>query len=400
MKIRKYEGPNEKEAMLKVKEELGSDALIVSVKNIRPKGIYKLFRKPYVEVTAALDDRSVLEETPLAKARVKERTVDKEAVVMEKKDPSQEEQQAYFERFKMLVENMPDHFARDSKEAEEPNQVGHQDNEAVEDPEDDSFKDGALLEAVYEQLMDNEVSEKIVNELTQGVLSMQGEDDEDLTDVISVIYKRIIKLLSDVKTIDEKASGRIFFVGPTGVGKTTTIAKVASYYTLNLGKKVALITSDTYRIAAVEQLRTYANILGIPIKVVYSPDELAAAVEQFEDKDLILIDTAGRSHKNSEHQHELKELIEAVPSREIYLVLSVATKYRDLHQITKVYDEIGDYKLLFTKLDETSAYGNILNMKVETGATLSYVTFGQNVPDDISDLNPHEIARAVMGGNA
>lgn len=385
MKIRKYEGQNETEAMLKVKEELGKEALIVSVKNIKPRGFYKLFKKPYVEVTAALDDHSVLDDGDRDPVIPMRPAVAKEDVKMQRRNEADLDDQVYFDRFKALVENLPDARKELPEEEVEP------DIEVV---------NASVIKAVYEQLVDNEVREDIINELTSGLEQIKSGDQEELTDVISVVYKRIVKLLSDYETIGASKKKNVFFVGPTGVGKTTTIAKVASYFTLNLGKKVALITSDTYRIAAVEQLRTYANILNIPIKVVYAKEELEDAIAQFEDKDLILIDTAGRSHKNAEHQHDLVDLMEAVDQKEVYLVLSVATKYKDLIQIAKKYDEMTNYKIIFTKLDETSSYGNILNIKVETNAKLSYVTFGQNVPDDISDINPHEIARQVLGGEA
>lgn len=405
MKIRKYEGGTEKEAMLKVKDELGSDALIVSVKNIKPRGIYKLFKKPYVEVTAALDDHSVFDDG------------DKEPVIPRrqagKKGPEMnpsttEENQAYFERFKTLIDSLPDQMGVGSKKNEkiEDDPISISDSIDLASGDDNDVIaleheviNADIIKAVYNQLLDNEVREDIVNQLTTGLEQIHSDDQEEVTDVISVIYKRIIKLLNGKETISADKKSTVFFVGPTGVGKTTTIAKIASYFTLNLGKDVALVTSDTYRIAAVEQLRTYANILNIPIKVVYSAQELEEAVEHFKDKDLILIDTAGRSHKNVEHQSELRDLLEHVDNKEVYLVLSVATKYRDLMNITKVYDNMTDYKIIFTKLDETACYGNVLNMKLKTGAKLSYVTFGQNVPDDISDINPHEIARQVLGGN-
>lgn len=380
MKIRKYEGFNEKEAMLKVKEELGKEALIVSIKNIKPKGIYKLFKKPYVEVTAALDDRSVLDEQeiePIIPGKIKNINTPTMAI------DEIEENKEYFERFKTIVDKLPDESIKEEKEVEEEYEVTN----------------SSVIKVVYEQLIENEVREEIVNQLTQGVEQLSNGEQEEVIDVISVVYKRILKLLSDNETLHKDRKNRVFFVGPTGVGKTTTIAKIASYFTLNLGKKVALITSDTYRIAAVEQLRTYANILNIPIKVVYSGEELAEAIEYYADKDLVLIDTAGRSHTNKEHQEELKKLLDVVEQKEVFLVLSVSTKYKDLVNIAKAYDDMTDYKIIFTKLDETTCYGNILNLKLETGAKLSYVTFGQNVPDDISDINPHEIARQVLGGN-
>lgn len=404
MKIRKYEGGTEKEAMLKVKDELGSEALIVSVKNIKPRGIYKLFKKPYVEVTAALDDHSVFDDGD-KEPNIPRKQPSGKGPTMDVTTP--EDNQAYFERFKNLLDSLPDQMGIERKNVsteEEQGQVGDAridflaDELPTEDTQDHEVINADIIKAVYNQLIDNEVREEIVNQLTAGLEQIHSDDQEEVTDVISVIYKRIIKLLNGKETISADKKSTVFFVGPTGVGKTTTIAKIASYFTLNLGKDVALVTSDTYRIAAVEQLRTYANILNIPIRVVYNAAELDEAIEHFSDKDLVLIDTAGRSHKNVEHQNELRELLENVDSKEVYLVLSVATKYKDLMNITKVYDDMTDYNIIFTKLDETSCYGNVLNMKLQTGAKLSYVTFGQNVPDDISDINPHEIARQVLGG--
>ncbi|VDN46303.1 Flagellar biosynthesis protein FlhF [Petrocella atlantisensis] len=389
MKIRKYEGANEKDAMLKVKEELGKEALIVSVKNIKPRGFYKLFKKPYVEVTAALDDHSLLDDGDREPNFLRKRQTQKtfqQPVVQERMQEEENEAKAYLEKFKSLIDKLPDENRRDKMETQE-----------VESSHE--VVNASVIKEVYEQLIDHEVREEIVNQLTAGISGLNSDDQEEVTDVIAVVYKRIIKLLSDHATINEDKKNTVFFVGPTGVGKTTTIAKIASFFTLNMGKDVALITSDTYRIAAVEQLRTYANILNIPIKVVYTKEELTEAVNDFKDKDLILIDTAGRSHKNIEHQNELKGLLNAVDEKEVYLVLSVATGYKDLMNITSVYDTMTDYKIIFTKLDETTCYGNVLNVKLATGAKLSYVTFGQNVPDDISDINPHEIARQVLGGN-
>ncbi len=169
------------------------------------------------------------------------------------------------------------------------------------------------------------------------------------------------------------------------------------------GKKVALYTADTYRIAAAEQLRTYANILDTPLNIVYSSKELNEELEkaQEEEFELILVDTAGFSHKNEEQQGETKELIDQVPEefdKDVYLVLSATTKYRDLMEIADVYKENFDFKMIFTKLDETSCYGNILNMKLYTGTDLSYTTYGQNVPEDIEIFNTQNIVKLLLGG--
>lgn len=393
MKIRKYQGSNETEAMLKVKEELGKEALIVSIKNIKPKGFYKLFKKPYVEVTAALDDKSMTDENddkPLESFSEKLTKVQTQKV-QEKSDVE------YIEKFQKLIENM----TRSSNE-EEKNSINHFNNiDKKFEEEDNNSDEEPVIKVIYEQLLENDIKEEVANYLTNGLAEMVSINKVNIDDVISVIYKRIVKILSDNEPIQlNKTSAKtVVFVGPTGVGKTTTIAKIASYFTLNLNKKVALVTADTYRIAAVEQLRTYANILNIPIKVVYTADELEDSIKLFKDKDLILVDTAGRSFKNKEHQDEIIQLVNNINDKEVFLVLSLTTKYNDLLDITKAYEDISDYKIVFTKLDETSSFGNVLNIKRKTGAKLSYVTFGQNVPDDISEINPHEVAKKILGGN-
>ena len=193
----------------------------------------------------------------------------------------------------------------------------------------------------------------------------------------------------------------IFFIGPTGVGKTTTIAKLASYYIVDEKKKVAMITSDTYRIAAAEQLRTYAGILEAPFRVVYSPEEIQQCLRIFADCDYIFVDTSGHSYQNEEQKQNMAQIVHSVDGeaeKEVYLVLSATTKYRDLLKITDAYSEITDYKLIFTKLDETDAIGNLLNVKLHTGKTLSYITCGQNVPDDLREFSPQDAVKQLLGG--
>lgn len=391
MKIKKYTGLNEKEAMFKVREELGREALIVNVKKIKPKGVFKLFRKPYVEVTAASDERTA---DPVAEAPKDEQapTIDLKA-----KEAGEIDEGSFIHLLRELsrkeLQKEPttyDASAVMTSAVVESEPVAVANDGDIHEP---------VLTMIYEQLLENEVDEKIINELMVGLEDL-ARDDEDIDSVIGTLYKRIVKKLSEVEPIqlDFDESKVAVFVGPTGVGKTTTIAKIASYFTLNLGKKVALITADTYRIAAVEQLRTYSNILNIPIKVVYNNDEMNTALKQFEDIDLVLVDTAGRSPNHTEHQKELVALLENIPEKDIFLVLSLATKYTDLKRICSVYAALDSFKLIFTKLDETSSYGNIINIKEITHAKLSYVTFGQNVPDDISEFDTHEIAKKTLGG--
>jgi len=229
------------------------------------------------------------------------------------------------------------------------------------------------------------------------------KSDVTLDFMLSEIYQRMILKLGKPYVMEEngKSPRVIFFVGPTGVGKTTTIAKIASSFRVEHKKKVALLTADTYRIAAAEQLRTYANILEVPFRVVYTAGEIVKTVEDFRNYDYILVDTTGHSPNNEAQRESMSDLINSVETtaeKEVFLVLSASTKYRDLMKIADTYKEIADYKLIFKKLDETSTLGNIYNLKQYTGATLSYITCGQNVPDDIEYFNPQATVKQLLGG--
>lgn len=262
-------------------------------------------------------------------------------------------------------------------------------------------KNIAFLRLIFRQLLDNEVEEQYANQIiTEIEASLKKETD--ISKILANIYQKIVLKLGQTKTL-EVVNGKtkyIFFIGPTGVGKTTTIAKLAYSLMEQKKAKVALLAADTYRIAAVDQLRTYAEIMNIPLYVIYSETELEEYKDELEKFDIILVDTAGRSHRNKEQRDDIERLVHSVPkeSREIYLVLSATTKYRDLVKITEAYSEIAEYRLIFTKLDETGTIGNIFNIKMLTGAPLSYATNGQNVPDDISRMDPQNVARQLLGG--
>ena len=222
-----------------------------------------------------------------------------------------------------------------------------------------------------------------------------GQDE-----AVSAISRAIRRNQSGIRT-GKRPIGSFMFLGPTGVGKTTTIAKIASTLKLTKKTRVALITADTYRIAAVEQLKTYANILGIPLEVVYSADEMDKTIDELKEFDLVFVDTAGRSHQKAEQVQDIKKILDKVTEedKEVYLVLSATTKYKDLKKISEVYRKITEYYLIFTKLDETDTVGNIFNIHMLTGAQLSYATWGQNVPDDIGKMDAQKITKQLLGGN-
>ena len=189
----------------------------------------------------------------------------------------------------------------------------------------------------------------------------------------------------------------VLFAGPTGVGKTTTIAKIAATQSLWQNRKVLLITADTYRIAAVEQLRTYAKIMGAPIEIAAEPKDIQIALKKHKDADLVLLDTAGRSHYDSSRMDELRNFYDAFSPDSVHLVLAANTKYRDMLDVIERMGIIPLSALIFTKLDETSSYGTILNIISDFNLPVSFFTVGQNVPNDIEVARGDRFVDFLMG---
>ena len=393
MIIKKFQANTETDAIMLAKEELGKDAIVMNIKKISPKGIYRLFRKPLVEVTAAIDDNITYKN-------------DKQATPKKQSFPD-----IIYDEPATLPRPEADHSMESSAIEEKLNNLQSLiekqmvEKEVVQDSKEKvkaTGKNLACIQLIYNQLIMNEVDEKYANQV---ISEIEGtlKKDSSMDNILSGIYQKIVLKLGQPMTINLKGHTPkyVFFIGPTGVGKTTTIAKIASKFKVEEKAKVAFLTSDTYRIAAVEQLRTYANILGIPLKVVYNVDEIEQSRKEFADYDIIFVDTAGRSHRNKNQRDDIEGLIKAIPEneREIYLVLSATTKYRDLVTITEAYSEMVGYNLIFTKLDETSSVGNLLNIRMLTNAPLSYATFGQDVPDDIDRIDPQSIAKQLLRGH-
>ncbi len=391
MIVKKFQAPTETEAILAAKEELGTSAVVLNVKLIKQRGIYRLFKKDMYEITAALEEKEMLQEmnqnrpTFAVPNQVKEEPV-KVNGIEEKLDSLHDLLKA-----QMTV-----------KKEEKQEEAAPVLKTETKSANNNNFK---FLQLIYNKLLDNEVDEKYANIIIDEIDSSLKKES-NIDNILSAVYQKIILKLGEPEEISLKEEPTVvFFVGPTGVGKTTTIAKIASKFKLNEKKKVAFISADTYRIAAVEQLNTYASIMDIPVKVIYSAEEMKGAIEEFKDFDLIIVDTAGRSHKDEIQKQDLYDLCEQTDklsfkvNKEIMLVLSMTTKYRDLLNIVNSYDKLENYKLIFTKLDETSTIGNILNIRMMTNAALAYTTYGQNVPDDIEVVNVQKVAKNLLGGN-
>lgn len=421
MTINKFQGKTKEEAIEKAKQEMGPNAVIMNVKEIKPKGLFAAFKNSTYEATAALEEKDHVvssfsalqspqklhdninvaadEKIEIPKA-VRTPQIERPAVNVPKSVQTPEVRQTETLAQAQAEENAIGKRLDDlSSMLEEKLGVG-----AKEEVKEKTMSSEELdfVRIIYRTLLNNEVNERYANQIIDEVERFIRPGNSVDT-ILANVYQKLILKLGRPNTI-EMGKGKprvIFFIGPTGVGKTTTIAKIASKYKMESNQKVAFITADTYRIAATEQLRVYANILDAPMSIVYSPDELNAAVAKLTDYDLIFVDTAGFSHKNETQREDMKRLINGLApeyDKEVYLVLSATTKYHDLLEIVDTYHEISAFKLIFTKLDETTAYGNILNIKLYSGADLSYVTNGQNVPADLEVFHTQKIVKQLLGG--
>lgn len=388
MIIKRYIVSNMNEAMTRIRYELGKDAVIISQRKIKKPGIMGLFSKKVIEVTAAVENNKKKEEDmtesidAIKKLMKQDGTMTKADITIPKK-----------EKVTVLHDkeiSMPESSVMQSKQVdlykemqEMKNMLGN-----ILDKSQGSADTEAKSDLVL-KLEENDVNDQVIK-IILNHMEIQGEDLEDKEKARHAIGNMISE--SDVKM-----EGSVVLVGPTGVGKTTTIAKLAGRLSLLEKKKVGLITIDTYRIGAVEQLKTYADIMNIPFKVVFTIKEMEAAVEAMSDCDVILIDTTGRSSKNAMQISELRAFVEKVDTDNIHLVISCTTKNRDINSIVEGYKQLKYNNVIITKLDETQSYGSIINILETAKKPISFITTGQNVPDDIRRPSTKEIANLILG---
>ncbi len=419
MIIKKFQGKTEAEAVETAKKELGNNVVIMNVRNVKRKGIFSFLMPQIVEVTVALEaEQERIPAPSVRKEEIPQPLVEGIAAgaLGQEKSAGAEPNKAASARTDSGMGNVQPEtvpFEKESSVIEEKLDSLHtlleqqlqKPEEAKEEPketEEETTELERFMKLLYNTMLDNEVKELYANQIIDEI-EKNSKPNMPFDYALANIYQKMILKFGKPVGIQpaEKGPKVVFFVGPTGVGKTTTIAKIASKFSVEESKKVALLTADTYRIAAAEQLRTYANILEVPFRVIYSTEEVEQALRDFKDYDFILVDTAGHSHRNEPQRETMNNFLHSVDGlaeKEVFLVLSATTKYRDLISIADTYSAMTDYKLIFTKLDETTTLGNLLNLKLHTDASLSYVTCGQNVPDDIETFNPQKTVKQLLGG--
>jgi flagellar biosynthesis protein FlhF len=391
------------EALRRIKEELGADAVILSTRHVkRGKGAFGMLGRPILEVTAAADVAHA-PRTPSPNRLPVAETATTES-------PSSKPDHGAFLALQADLDSLreelalvnwrppartPDFLTRDVKAL-----VGKVDRLVEQTARFDRLKLApglrrlqTHLEAVdLEPGLAARIAAFLQEKADAGVLAEGGE---------ASAFRQVIERTLQVSgSLVCAGSGPkvVALVGPTGVGKTTTVAKLAALGALQVGVRVGLITVDTFRIAAVEQLKTYGRIIGVPTLVALDAAAFRRAVEDLADRDLVLVDTAGQSPRDEEGLAELLRIFPEEVDVEVHLVLSVTTRTRDLERILRRYASVRASSLLLTKLDETQCHGPILGLPLVSRLPVSYLTTGQNVPDDIQEATPRAVADFLLAG--
>ncbi len=352
MRIKKFTANNYADALEQVKNELGDDALIMSTRSIKPDSpLSGLNAATKVEITAAVE----FKESGVSNFE-EELDLDEENGL----------------DIKSLIFNLLSEKSQAQTLGIKSSQFG-----------------------IYSHLVKNGLDERLASKI---LIKAKAESDAKPSKEKMRAMDLMKKIIPFKGEINLKTEGPkiVAFVGPTGVGKTTTIAKIAADYVIRKNKKVALVSLDTYRLGAVDQLEVYGDIMRLPVEVAEGSEELREIVKRHSDKDLILIDTTGRSHRDKDYSRQLKEIFDVVGGVETHLVLSVTAQEKQFISTYQQFLPIGVDRVLFTKLDEGLSFGSMFNFSVRNRIPLSYFTMGQNVPEDLEIAVPDKVISLIF----
>lgn len=355
MRIKSFVADDVRQALALVREEMGDDAVVLDTRSVRAAKFLGMGHREQVEVMAGIDEEpiAILPEVKPAPRPIAA-------------DPSPAAPEGAADQLRDLWQEI--------------RRIKRQLNSEPED-----------FNPWIELLKERGISPEVLHLPQEALAAVRNR--EELVEMLSLVMEK--------HTAEPAGSGSVIaLVGPTGVGKTTTLAKLAAKYALQEGKRVAIITCDTYRIGGIEQIRVYARILNVPLEVVSSPADMEQAVAKHSDADVILIDTIGRSQRNSLQLAELRQLLEPAKPTEIYLVVSAGTSPSVQMDVVNSFSVLSPNRLVISKIDESNVLGCIVNLPVETGLPISCITNGQNVPDDLQMGESHLLADLVLGAAA
>ncbi|MCH8880857.1 MAG: flagellar biosynthesis protein FlhF [Planctomycetes bacterium] len=388
MKPRIYQADTMAGALAKVKRDLGQRAVILRTRTVKSGGLFGVGARNRVEITAG-EEMPYLPAQPtgeVAPARsavaapIPARVTGPIAEAPVPQPPASAAFQQELQDIKSLVQRLVQTQSRDSLSHLHPQ-----------------------LHQAYTRLIQNEVAEELAADFIGRINDRQTDgrplDPATIKELLVQQFARVLAPGAPIQLTRKQGRATVVaLVGATGVGKTTTIAKLAAQFRLKQGCRVGLVTIDTYRIAATEQLRTYAEIIDAPLEVVLTPQDMKPALERLRDCDIVLIDTAGRSQFDREKLNELGEFLSAAEPDETHLVLSATSSHAVLMKAMEEFSSLKIDRVIFTKLDEAVGIGTLLAVCRKLDAKLSYVTTGQDVPSDIEESDGRKLAEMIVGG--
>ncbi len=396
MQIKKFNAEDINEALRLVKAEFGGDAVILSTRSMKGKG---------VEVTAAADRETGSGYAAGAYSHTHIHDLKKASPSTKTIEPWNPRNltKPGTQNTKAASHSSP--LSKGGEEKADPDL--HRELKELKDlmgtlvshvQQDEFFKNNKKLSELQNKLVSTGIDETLSYKMLQCLCGkLSSQDMEDIPGLVRRLKQFIMRQVVVAEIVENGHRPKVaMFVGPTGVGKTTTIAKIAAINVIQKKKKVALVTLDTYRIAAVEQLKVYARIIGIPVHIAGSPGNFAKVIAGVKGVDLILVDTAGRGQRDRKHMEELSQIYKSGIPIETHLVISATAKEKDTMDIIRRYKDMKVDRLLFTKLDETTTYGGIFNALIASGKPVSYFTTGQSVPEDIEAATSERVADLIL----
>ncbi len=364
MRIKKVIADNYSEALDRVKNELGESALVLSTRSIKFNKDQDADRcSTLVEITAALDEDAQRES----------------AVAGEK---GSEDKEHFFENPGEDLRQLRSMVVSLLSQTDKARSLGLQETQLP----------------IYQKLLDQGVDDRLVSRLFESFNKKEQGKGGDLFISESGIADRMKSAMQCGGAIPMASEGPkvVALVGPTGAGKTTTIAKLAARFALQQKKRVGLISLDTYRMGALEQLEAYGDLMRVPVVLAADRNDFAEAIREFQDMDIVLVDTMGKSHRDEDYCQQLNNIFQAVPQIEIHLVQSATSQESVVSACFKQFSPLGIDRVLFTKLDEAVNFGLLFNCSIRHRIPFSYLTDGQRVPEDIEVATPEKVIRLIF----